>query len=74
MAGTKEGGARAALTNKHKYGSDFYKRIGRRGGSLSRTGGFASERRGADGLTGRQRAEWAGRKGGAISRRRKAGV
>jgi hypothetical protein len=28
MAGTKDGGAKAAATNKAKYGSDFYARIG----------------------------------------------
>jgi hypothetical protein len=28
MAGTKEGAAKAAKTNKEKYGEDFYKNIG----------------------------------------------
>jgi general stress protein YciG len=28
MAGTKEGAAKAALTNKEKYGKDFYRKIG----------------------------------------------
>ncbi len=40
MAGTKEGGAKAALRNKEKYGEDFYKNIGSTGGKASGTGGF----------------------------------
>jgi general stress protein YciG len=28
MSGTKEGAAKAALTNKDKYGQDFYRKIG----------------------------------------------
>jgi hypothetical protein len=28
MAGTKEGARKGALTNKQKYGPDFYKKIG----------------------------------------------
>lgn len=43
--------------------------IGAKGGKLSTTGGFASDKVGADGLTGRQRARIAGAKGGSISRR-----
>ena len=69
MAGTKMGGAKAASTNKNKYGKDFYARIGSMGGKLGRTGGFASNVVGADGLTGRQRAARAGAAGGRISRR-----
>ena len=71
MAGTINGGKNAAATNKKKYGSDFYAKIGRKGGQLGRTGGFASDKVGHDGLTGRQRAEIAGKKGGQISRRTK---
>lgn len=56
-----------------KYGPDFYKRIGARGGSNGKgpgyKGGFASDEVGEDGLTGRERAKLAGAKGGAISRR-----
>lgn len=33
MAGTKEGGEKAAAANKAKHGSDFYAMIGRKGGS-----------------------------------------
>ncbi len=32
MAGTKAGGAKAAATNKSKYGKDFYSKIGQKGG------------------------------------------
>lgn len=71
MAGTKVGGKAAASTNKSKYGSDFYARIGAQGGKKGRTGGFASSKVGDDGLTGRERAIAAGRDGGRISRRTK---
>lgn len=36
MAGTITGGKAAAQTNKAKYGPDFYREIGRKGGSVSR--------------------------------------
>lgn len=60
MAGTKTGGARAAETNKAKFGPDFYREIGRKGGKVGRTGGFYANR---------ELAREAGRKGGTISRR-----
>lgn len=69
MSGTTLGGKKAAAHNRKKYGRDFYARIGQMGGKLGRTGGFASTNVGTDGLTGRQRASKAGRKGGLISRR-----
>lgn len=59
MAGTKLGGIRAAQTNKHKYGKDFYAVIGAKGGKNGHTGGF----------TNREIARIAGAKGGRISRR-----
>lgn len=62
MAGTREGGARAAATNKQKYGSDFYAKIGAKGGKKGRTGGF---------FANRELARIAGAKGGKISRRTK---
>lgn len=71
MAGTLTGGQKAAETNKKKYGKDFYKINGAKGGRLGRTGGFASKFPGKDGLTGKQRASIAGLKGGTISRRGK---
>ena len=40
MAGTKAGGKAAATTNKTKYGSDFYAKIGAKGGKKGKTGGF----------------------------------
>lgn len=60
MAGTKAGGQKAAATNKAKYGSDFYARIGQMGGKLGHTGGF---------YVNRELARKAGRVGGRISRR-----
>lgn len=70
MPGTKAGGAKAAATNKAKYGDDFYRNIGKKGGSvLGTAGGFASNIVGKDGLTGYERARIAGAKGGSISRR-----
>lgn len=73
MAGSIEGGRKAALTNKTKYGPDFYKNIGRKGGTSGKhNGGFASLKRGKDGLTGSERAKIAGAKGGRKSKRGKA--
>ncbi len=68
MAGTKAGGMAAAATNKKKYGSDFYSRIGAKGGKLGKTGGFAA------GEEGRERARKYGAVGGRISRRSKKTV
>lgn len=62
MTGTKEGGKRAAATNKAKHGADFYKVIGAKGGRLGHTGGFAARP---------DIARIAGAKGGRISRRGK---
>lgn len=69
MAGSKAGGAKAAATNKARYGEDFYSRLGKKGGQNGHTGGFASHEVGDDGLTGFQRAHVAGKKGGHISKR-----
>lgn len=63
MAGTKEGGMKAAATNKAKYGLNFYADIGRKGGRNGHTGGFAANP---------SLAVEAGRKGGRISKRGKA--
>lgn len=63
MAGTKEGGKKAAKTNQEKFGKDFYKRIGAMGGKAGNTGGFAANR---------ELASIAGKIGGAISKRGKA--
>lgn len=72
MAGTKEGGMKAAATNKKKYGDKFYAEIGRKGGKNGHEGGFASVNPGKDGLTGPERAKIAGAKGGRLSKRGKA--
>lgn len=64
MSGTKKGGVQAALTNKKRYGNDFYKKIGAKGGQ--KTGvkkGFAANP---------ALAAEAGRKGGKRSKRGKA--
>lgn len=61
MAGTIDGGRKAAATNKAKYGKDFYARIGAMGGKLGHTGGFYANR---------NLAREAGRIGGRISRRK----
>lgn len=66
MAGTENGGKEAAKTNKKKYGSDFYAKIGAMGGKKGRTGGFAA------GREGRERARKFGAIGGRLSRRGKA--
>jgi hypothetical protein len=71
MAGTKLGGQRCAATNIAKYGDDFYRNIGAIGGKRGNTGGFASNKVGKDGLTGRQRASVVGTHGGRVSKRGK---
>lgn len=42
MAGTKEGGIKAAAANKERHGADFYQKIGSKGGKNGTTGGFAA--------------------------------
>ena len=37
MAGTKKGGEAAAKTNQERYGSDFYAKIGAKGGKKGRS-------------------------------------
>jgi uncharacterized protein len=62
MSGTIAGGKLARDTNIKKYGEDFYRKIGAKGGKLGRTGGF---------FANRDLARRAGAKGGRISRRGK---
>lgn len=69
MPGSVAGGRKAAKTNKRLYGDDFFVMIGTAGGKASKGGGFKSDKIGKDGLTGRERAAIAGRKGGLKSRR-----
>lgn len=60
MSGTKAGGLKASETNKKKFGNDFYKRIGAKGGSRGHSGGFAANP---------VLARLAGAKGGRLSKR-----
>lgn len=69
MGNTKKGGKKFVQTMINKYGSyekwiDQMRINGSKGGSKNGTGGFASDKVGNDGLTGRERAVIAGRKGG----------
>jgi general stress protein YciG len=61
MAGTKEGGRKAAAKNLARD-PNFYAKIGRVGGQRGHTGGFAANP---------ELARIAGARGGRISRRRK---
>lgn len=61
MAGTVEGGKKAAAKNLAND-PDFYRKIGAKGGKATGYKGFA---------TNRELARIAGAKGGRISRRRK---
>lgn len=63
MSGTKTGGQLAATKNRQRHGADYYKRIGALGGKKSRTGGFFGNP---------ELASIAGKKGGRISKRKKA--
>lgn len=60
MAGTREGGLKAAAKNKEQYGEDFYKRIGGQGGAISKGGLFQKDP---------EMASLAGRLGGLKSRK-----
>lgn len=64
MAGTVAGGKRAAVTNKTRYGMNFYGVIGAVGGRAGNTGGFYNNK---------ELAAMAGSKGGKASRRRRQG-
>lgn len=60
MPGTKAGGLKAGRTNIERYGKDFYRIIGAKGGHNGHTGGFAANP---------ELARLAGAKGGRNSRR-----
>lgn len=62
MSGTRSGGKLAAAKNKAKD-PDFYRKIGAKGGSRSRRGGFAA--------MPKWKVSEAGQKGGRISRKPK---
>jgi general stress protein YciG len=53
---------RAAITNKQRYGANFYHTIGKMGGLVKSGGGFAKNP---------ELARIAGQRGGKASRRRK---
>lgn len=65
MSGNREGALKAARTNREKYGKDFYKEIGAKGGRNGHTGGF---------YVNRELARVAGAKGGRISKRGRKNV
>lgn len=73
MSGTITGGKNAAKTNKKRHGKDFYKRIGAIGGKNGKTGGFAKKAFCNCDLIDvpHSKPQCAGKKGGAISRRKK---
>lgn len=69
MAGTREGGLKAAETNRKLYGKKFYEDIGRKGGRMSRYSHFSKGDVNEYGK--RVNAVNAGRKGGMVSKRTK---
>lgn len=73
MSGNRAGGRKAAATNKKKYGKDFYRQIGSKGGANGHTGGFAQDKRTWwEKLLRRPKAAAiAGAKGGRLSKRKK---
>ncbi len=74
MAGSRIGGLKAAKTLRKLHGKDFYRKIGRIGGSARVPKGFAIDKRSWVGklLNQPSLAQLAGAKGGKISKRRKA--
>jgi hypothetical protein len=72
MSGTVSGGKKTAIKNLARD-PDFYKKIGAIGGKNSNHGGYASQKVGADGLTGQERARINGVIGGTISKRKPNG-
>ena len=72
MAGTLSGGKLAAKTNKERYGEDFFKVQGRKGGLVKGTrGGFASVCKCKTYSEEHLKARCSGYKGGRISKRGK---
>lgn len=76
MAGTKLGGKKAAETNIKRHGKGFYANIGAKGGRNGTTGGFAADVDCSCSLLPfrHYKRNCAGKKGGTISRRKKAEV
>jgi hypothetical protein len=75
---TPAGRIKMMETIRKKYGltadgkSALHVRIGAKGGVNGKDGGFASNKKDARGMTGKERATHFGAIGGRISRRRKA--
>lgn len=71
MANRTTGRKQAVAKIRRKYGRGFYKRIGKLagGGKHIIQGGFASQKVGADGLTGPQRAKQASKLSAEVRRR-----
>ena len=67
MAGTLQGGKRAAQTNKERHGEDFYRRIGK----LSNASWEKNGRKPRGFAANPELARVAGRRGGLKSRRGK---
>lgn len=61
MSGTKAGSKKAVQTILKKYGEDFFKRNGKKGGKACVPKGFAMNK---------ELAIESGRKGGSVSKRR----
>ena len=63
MSATQEGGRKAAQTNKKRYGEDYYKKLGKLGGTTPKKhgGGFA--------VMDPEKHKAASSKGGSKSRR-----
>ena len=66
MSGTADGGKSAAITNKERYGKDFYRELAYKSQIAWEQNG--RKPRGFSAMTHEQRAE-AGSKGGKVSRR-----
>jgi len=64
VGGTIAGGKKASVTNKEKYGEDFYRRIAAIGGKAKVPKGFA--------MMDREKVVEAGRSGGYKSKRGKS--
>lgn len=52
------------IETKHGSVPEYYSSLGKKARGISKQSGFGSDKIGKDGLTGRERAQQAGRKGG----------
>lgn len=68
MSGTKEGARKRLEKLRKEHDPEWFKQNASKAGKAGGNGkGYASEKVGKDGLTGRQRAALAGKKGGQLS-------